>query len=447
MEYRISLHFLATIWHILLLILALTLRNNHRYYSALIPVCLFSAFFTAAWGFGILFESELAMRLTWIGSFWPAALTLFIREMFGLQSSKRFKIFIWSLAVVVFFGGLTRWCLVRIESYSPVVTAVYGPLEPYLRVAAIIQISVVLWAAVGELFSVRQRKGWSRKIALIGFSAYGIGGLLTAALLPLFGEYRFLESASYGSVIWTTFAVWYVFKELQERNASLVELDTFKRDFINHVTHEFKTPLGAISSAVEIIGQTKTDERKKVQEYLAMIDSNSTRLLGFVNKLLDLAAIQQAKVQLNRSEADLLIVVKRVIQQLKALAEKDGTGIAVNGDSLVCFCDEEKIEQVITNLISNAIKAAPGGVVNINLSRNAAQIQIEVTDNGVGIDQQHLQHIFSSFYQVAFKQSPHKGAGLGLTIAKGWIEAHGGKIWAESEGAGKGTRVTFTVKG
>ena len=298
MAYRISLHLLATIWHLLLLALALSLRKTHRYYSDLIPVCLFAACFTAAWGFGLIFESELAMRLTWVGALWPAALLFCIRQMFSLPSPRWLKAGIWSLSIAIFVGGLTRWCLIRIEAYEPAVIAVYGPLEPFLRAAILIQIPVILWTAVGQLLTPGAEKAWSTKIALISFSVYGVGALLTCALLPLFGDYRLLESTSYGSVIWTTFAVWFVFKELQERNNALLKLDDLKKELINHVTHEFRTPLGAISSAVKTIDGTKPHERRKLKEYLRMINSNVGRLSHFVNELLDLAAIQQAKINL-----------------------------------------------------------------------------------------------------------------------------------------------------
>lgn len=445
MAYRISLHLLATIWHLLLLAWALSLRKTHRYYSALIPVCLFAGSFTAAWGIGLIFESEVAMRLTWVGALWPTAVLFFIREMFDVPSTRAMKITLWSIAIVIVIGGVTPYGLIDIKSFTPEVIAVYGPIEPVLRIGLLFQIAAILWTALRLFLNPKTNRIWFDKVTLTGFSIYGVGALLTCALLPLFGEYRPLESTSYGSVIWTTVAVWHVFKELQERNRSLMELDALKKELINHVTHEFRTPLGAILSAAEIIGDTKPPESEKRKDYVSMIEGNVSRLTHFVNELLDLAAIQQTKVTLDRKETDLLALVDRIVQRLRPLAEKERTDISFMGNATPYFCDEEKIEQVIANLISNAIKAAPRGHINIGIRMDGGQVQITVVDDGIGIEREHLSHIFSSFYRIAIPRSSQKGTGLGLAIAKGWVEAHGGKIWAESDGLGRGAKFNLIL--
>jgi two-component system, OmpR family, phosphate regulon sensor histidine kinase PhoR len=224
-----------------------------------------------------------------------------------------------------------------------------------------------------------------------------------------------------------------------------MELDVFKKDLINHVTHEFRTPLNAIASAAEIIAACRPEERGKAADYLKMINSNVDRLTHFVDELLELAVIQQAKVRLNLVEADLLLMAEKIISRLKPLAEKSGVEMSLEGAPLICVCDEDKIEQVIGNLIANAIKAAPAGRVVVSIMRDGQRVCVSIADNGVGIAPEHLPHIFSSFYRIAIKKSAQKGSGLGLAIAKGWIEAHGGKIWAESEGLGKGAKIIFTL--
>jgi signal transduction histidine kinase len=445
MAYRISLHLLATLWHVLLAALALSLRKTHRTYSSLILVCLFSAAFTAAWGVGLIFQSEWAMRLTWVGALWPAAFLIFIREMFHLPTSRFMKICIGGIGMLCTIGGLTPYCLVKIQSYDPMVVAVYGWLEPFMRVSLLIPLGAILWTVIPLLFSPGTETTRATRVGLIGFALYGIGASFSGALLPLFGEYRLLESTSYCSVIWTTFAAWYVFKELQERNKSLMELDTFKKELINHVTHEFRTPLSAIASAVDVIENSQPGDKRKVDDYLHMIQSNTGRLSHFVDELLDLAAIQQAKIRLTKSETDLFSLIENAITRLRPLAEKQRVAISLNGNSLSYECDQEKMDQVIVNLISNAIKASPNGGIEITLSQQQGRIEISVLDNGIGIPPEHIEHVFSSFYSIATKSSSIKGSGLGLAIAKGWIDAHGGKIDVKSKGSGTGAEFKISL--
>lgn len=443
MAYRISLHLLSAIWNCLLLAWAISLRKNSRQYSSLVPVCFFASIFSMAWAIGLVFESLLAIRLTWLGAFWPGAMLIFIRDTFGQPVSDAKRFGLWGTGGIIALSGLTPWCVVRIVRYEPIFEAEIGPIEPFLRIGLAILISLILWSALRSSVAILHSEKKFNVLVLAGFVIYAVCALFTCALLPFFGEYKYLESTSYGSVIWSTSAVLYVFKDLYDRNRSLMELDALKKELINHVTHEFRTPLGVISSAVEIIDATKPHERKKLKDYLRMIDSNVNRLSHFVNELLDLAAIQQAKVRLNKTEADLFSLIEKTVARLKPLAEKECIKISLEGASLPYVCDEEKIEQVIVNLISNAIKATPGGQIDISVQQDSGDIHLSVTDNGIGIDREHLDHIFSSFYRIAIKQSPHKGTGLGLAIAKGWVEAHGGKIWAESKGEGNGT--TFKI--
>lgn len=283
---------------------------------------------------------------------------------------------------------------------------------------------------------------------MVGFFTYGVAGMMSTSFLPLFKDYRYLESASYASVIWTTVAVWHVFRELRERNVHLSALDQMKRDFISHVTHEFRTPLNAIESAVEfLMGLSKDELREnlRVDEYLHLLQSNVGRLSEFVDELLDLATIQHSKVRLSLKMVDLYALSQKVIDLLRPISERTNTSVKLEGEPAIVSCDEEKIQQVISNLLSNALKAAPGGQVLIIINQIDGYAQLSIEDNGIGIPQEELKNIFSSFYQVSHDRNTFKGTGLGLAIAKGWVESHGGRIWAESLGVNCGTRFTFSL--
>jgi signal transduction histidine kinase len=259
------------------------------------------------------------------------------------------------------------------------------------------------------------------------------------------GDYSWLESASYSTVVWTTFAVSFVIKDLKSKNKTLSELDVFKKTIINHVTHEFRTPLGAIRSALDVLFDGANQNAAQKMDYLQMISNNTDRLDKFVNQLLDLASIQQSKINLNLEEIDLRSLIEKTIQDHQGLIDKAGIKLNLNLESHQYSCDPDKIYQVISNLLSNAIKAAPQGTIEIKLLKNESNLLILVKDNGRGIPKDHLNKVFLSFYQVTINKSSHlKGSGLGLAIAKGWVEAHGGKIWAESVGEGKGA--TFKIE-
>jgi signal transduction histidine kinase len=311
--------------------------------------------------------------------------------------------------------------------------------------ALVVQLAAILWTILRQLLTPGPETETSMKFALVSFLVYGVGATLTCALLPLFGEYRFLESTSYTSVIWTTFAVWFIFHQLQKQNRSLMELDVMKKELINHVTHEFRTPLDTISSAVEIIEDALDGKNQKLRDYAGMMKSNLTRLSHFIDELLNLAAIQQARVRLEKGDVELSALAQRIIARLKPLADKNRTALSLKSLPVQLICDEEKMEQVISNLISNAIKASPGGNVTISIQTKDEKIEASVTDDGVGISPEHINHLFSSFYRIAIKSSSQRGSGLGLAIAKGWVEAHGGEIHAESDGPGKGSRFWFTL--
>ncbi len=444
MAYRISLHLLAMVWHCLLLALAISLRKSHRPYEGLIPLCLFSALFTSTLALGLIFQSDFFIRMTWIGSLWPPSLLFFMREIFQIESSPSFKKGMWAFSIFNTIVGLTPYALIKVSSFSPELTAQYGIAEPILRIGLFIEIIFIPWTAFSCFFKSGKKLSGLEKITLLVFSIYGIGALLTCSLLPLLGTYNWLESTSFTSIIWTTYAVWFVFKDLEKKNQSLIELDQMKRELINHVTHEFRTPLVSISSALSILSETRLSKEKAANEYLRMIESNTQRLEHFINELLTLAAIQQSKITIHKEEIDLNLLITQSIHEVSPIANKSNVSILYQEKTIMAYCDRDKIAQVLINLLTNAIKSSATEIQIISQTESGF-IRIAVKDNGIGIPNENLEQIFSSFFQIQTKSSNIKGSGLGLAIAKAWVEAHGGRIWAESEGEGKGTKVIFTL--
>jgi signal transduction histidine kinase len=200
------------------------------------------------------------------------------------------------------------------------------------------------------------------------------------------------------------------------------------------LTHELKSPLSAIESAISFLSDLKQSKNisEKEAAYLEMIDRNSTRLREYVNDLLISFGSDDKKKLLTFKNENISALFQTIIEKYSPMAQTKNITIHLSGDSnLECCCDSEKITQVLSNLISNAIKFSEGGMINMSFFQEKGQIHCSVADTGKGIKNEDLPFIFERFYQGdAGRQN--KGSGIGLTIAKAWVEAHGGKIWAES---------------
>jgi two-component sensor histidine kinase len=230
-----------------------------------------------------------------------------------------------------------------------------------------------------------------------------------------------------------------------------------KSEFVSVASHELRTPLAAIKNAVQLMLSGKTGEVNEHQKrFLSMAERNINRLTNILNDLLNLSRIESGKIELKFENIQLKDVIEMAASSLRPHADVKSIQIDVQiPESLpAVYGDQEKIEQILTNLIGNAIKFTPDGG-NILISAqlpvhdpkdgDGQTVAISVKDTGVGIPVEHLNAIFEKFHQV--EGSLHRsvsGTGLGLAITKGLVEAHQGKIVVESE-MGKGSTFTFTL--
>jgi|GEM_PF-3624787 len=212
------------------------------------------------------------------------------------------------------------------------------------------------------------------------------------------------------------------------------------------LTHELKSPLNNIQNAAEMLEEKMKRVASTGQEgldYVAMIMGNTQRLRRFVEDLLAVSAIQDGQICVDKKSTNLQMLISHVITSYRSLAEKKGLQLQFDPRvNIHLQADPEKLEQILSNVISNAIKFSDQGTIAIDVEEHNKEIYFTVTDSGRGLRPEETDQIFDRFYQG---RNPGKGSGIGLTIAKAWVEAHCGKIWAESEGEGKGTKVTFTL--
>jgi signal transduction histidine kinase len=212
------------------------------------------------------------------------------------------------------------------------------------------------------------------------------------------------------------------------------------------LTHELKSPVSTIMSAVDILtDQLHKDipDKAVALSYADMIHKNGKRLETFVGDLLQVARIQDGLVSVNKKSVDLAAIVREVTGIHRPPLQIRGIKLDVIAPpELIVEADSEKLAQAISNLLSNAAKFTDRGAVSVELNTQESDAVFKIKDTGIGIPPDDLPRIFDRFYQG---HHAHKGAGIGLSIAKAWVEAHDGNIWAESDGEGKGTTMTFTV--
>ncbi len=228
------------------------------------------------------------------------------------------------------------------------------------------------------------------------------------------------------------------------------EVEQMKTDFVSIVSHELRTPLAAIKGAVDNlldgIGGELGDVQKKC---LAISQRNIDRLGRLINDMLDISRIEAGKIQITKQNTDIANIIKDVLFFFKDIAAEKAISLesVIEGNLPLISLDSDKITQVITNLVGNAVKFTPrGGKITIAVFLTGDFMQMSVIDTGTGINRQDLEKVFDKFYQVSRPETKglYKGTGLGLPITKGIIEKHNGKIWAESE-LGKGSKFSFTL--
>ncbi len=240
-----------------------------------------------------------------------------------------------------------------------------------------------------------------------------------------------------------------LYEELRKKNKRLNELDQLKDNFISTVSHELRTPLAIIKQfsgiiADEIPGKLTEDQK----QYVGIIKEGTDRLIRLINDLLDISKMESGTVVLKRTLVEMGRMTNKVIFALRPQAAQKGIELcAVFQEPLPSiYFDEEKIVQVLTNLIGNATKFTPqNGHITVTITEREKEVEFSVSDTGPGISPEDTNKVFKRFQQFGRTAgSGSKGTGLGLAISKQLVEMHGGRIWVESK-EGAGSRFLFTL--
>ncbi|GAC1555888.1 MAG: hypothetical protein NVS2B2_11310 [Ktedonobacteraceae bacterium] len=211
--------------------------------------------------------------------------------------------------------------------------------------------------------------------------------------------------------------------------------------------HELKTPLAIIKGcATTLLGSSARWDPAMQREMLQMIDTQSDRLYDVLNTLLDVWRLDAGTQHLHLAQVHLPEVLRQLVERWQKRVSSHRFQLYGASDIPTVVCDAPRIEQAIHHLLDNAVTySAAGSPITINIEANDVEVRIEITDEGVGIAPEHLDSIFDRFYRVQDNEQKPSGSGLGLSAARATVEAHGGKIWADSLGSGQGTTFYFTL--
>ncbi|MBK8575013.1 MAG: hybrid sensor histidine kinase/response regulator [Elusimicrobia bacterium] len=236
---------------------------------------------------------------------------------------------------------------------------------------------------------------------------------------------------------------------LQKTNAELVRMSQQKSRFLSIVSHDLRSPLTSIRGYAQLLQLKEGVEPDQMAKFLSIIVSQSDHLAGLISDLMDIVSIEAGKLRIDKKLAVVTDILASVEARMAALAvqKKIIFKTVIEGKDFPAIpIDRKRMDQVLTNLIGNAFKHTPADQkVTVCLARTPDHFRFEVTDTGEGIPLEALPHIFEEYYQADAHISKKEGLGLGLTIAREIVHAHGGEIGAQSEGPGKGALFWFTL--
>lgn len=236
-----------------------------------------------------------------------------------------------------------------------------------------------------------------------------------------------------------------LFHDIEERK----RLQNLQQEFVTNVSHELRTPMTVIREGISQVSEGLRGEINEAQKRaLTLALSGIERMGRMIDDLLDISKIESGKITLKRQRLDMSAIARDVASAFQALSEDRRIDLRVTTPAgpVSVYADRDRIVQVVTNLVGNSFKYTEKGHIQIEIISHPNEAVCCVSDTGIGISQQDLEKIFVKFEQLGHASfTGEKGTGLGLSISRGIVELHKGRIWAESGGAGQGSRIVFAL--
>ncbi|GEQ23175.1 two-component sensor histidine kinase [Clostridium butyricum] len=236
--------------------------------------------------------------------------------------------------------------------------------------------------------------------------------------------------------------------DLEDEKNKMIKLEKMQRQFVANASHEIRTPLTSVRGYVEAILDGVVNDKEQERKHLGIILKETLRMHRLVNSLLDLSRIESRQIKINRKDLNISEVINSTVMKFKPIIEDQELQLVVDipkGLPIV-IGDEDLIDQVITNYITNAVRfTSAGGSITVKAEQNENEVYVHVIDTGIGISSEELTKVWGRFYKInESRQLSKEGAGLGLSLVKEIIELLGGRTWAESE-LGKGSIFSFSL--
>lgn len=237
------------------------------------------------------------------------------------------------------------------------------------------------------------------------------------------------------------------YEELKKANTQLQQLDKMKSEFVSMVSHSLRAPVTNINVAIELLGQVvNSEEEEEKKKLFRIIEAESARLSRLVQGILQVSRLEGGKLRLKREAVDLQALSQNLAQSMNTTSNKHIFSLSIPKDLPLVWADDNCTEEVLANLLDNAVKYSPdGGEVEIRLQEHGHYVVTSVTDHGMGIEEKELESLFQAFHRVDGSDSgPTGGYGLGLYISKRLVEAQGGTLNVQSN-FGKGSTFSFSL--
>lgn len=236
-------------------------------------------------------------------------------------------------------------------------------------------------------------------------------------------------------------------ERMRDGASAVRRAETIRREFVGNVSHELRTPIASLKALVETLEEGALDDPPAAREFLEQMHVEVDSLAQLVHELLELSRIESGEAPIRPERVEPVELLEQAARRLRRQAERAHVVVDIVADPDVpwVWADPSHVERVLINLLHNAIKFTPEeGRITLTARSQGQSVRLLVADSGIGITSEDLPRLFERFYKVD-RSRASGGTGLGLAIAKHIVQAHGGQIWAESRGEGKGSTFAFTL--